>query len=126
MSLLNEYMQMEQQLKELQSNLDKLQNDKRLQSELEFKDKLEALMKEFDKSAADVIALIAPRPATPAAKAAASSATGTRRKRKLKIYKNPNTGEVVETRGGNQKTLKAWKDEFGSDTVESWLVRVEE
>ncbi|MEQ5802292.1 histone-like nucleoid-structuring protein, MvaT/MvaU family [Halomonas sp. H10-9-1] len=126
MSLLNEYMQMEQQLKELQSNLDKLQNDKRLQSELEFKDKLEALMKEFDKSAADVIALIAPRSATPATKAAASSATGTRRKRKLKIYKNPNTGEVVETRGGNQKTLKAWKDEFGSDTVESWLVRVEE
>ncbi|MDY7117329.1 histone-like nucleoid-structuring protein, MvaT/MvaU family [Halomonas sp. SSL-5] len=126
MSLLNEYMQMEQQLKELQSNLDKLQNDKRLQSELEFKDKLEALMKEFDKSAADVIALLDPKPATSSPKAPASAATGTRRKRKLKIYKNPNTGEVVETRGGNQKTLKAWKDEFGSDTVESWLVRVEE
>lgn len=126
MSLLNEYMQMEQQLKELQSNLDKLQNDKRLQSELEFKDKLEALMKEFDKSAADVIALLDPKPVGSSPKAAAPSATGTRRKRKLKIYKNPNTGEVVETRGGNQKTLKAWKDEFGSDTVESWLVRVEE
>lgn len=126
MSLLNEYMQMEQQLKELQSNLDKLQNDKRLQSELEFKDKLETLMKEYDKSAADVIALLDPKPATASPKSASSSATGTRRKRKLKIYKNPNTGEVVETRGGNQKTLKAWKDEFGSDTVESWLVRVEE
>ncbi len=126
MSLLNDYMQMEQQLKELQSNLDKLQNDKRLQSELEFKDKLETLMKEYDKSAADVIALLDPKPAASVPKAAASSATGTRRKRKLKIYKNPNTGEVVETRGGNQKTLKAWKDEFGSDTVESWLVRVEE
>ncbi len=126
MSLLNDYMQMEQQLKELQSNLDKLQNDKRLQSELEFKDKLETLMKEYDKSAADVIALLDPKPATASPKAASSSVTGTRRKRKLKIYKNPNTGEVVETRGGNQKTLKAWKDEFGSDTVESWLVRVEE
>ncbi|MGM0913563.1 MAG: histone-like nucleoid-structuring protein, MvaT/MvaU family [Pseudomonadota bacterium] len=126
MSLLNDYMQMEQQLKELQSNLDKLQNDKRLQSELEFKDKLETLMKEYDKSAADVIALLDPKPAAASPKAASSSATGTRRKRKLKIYKNPNTGEVVETRGGNQKTLKAWKDEFGSDTVESWLVRVEE
>ncbi|WP_425283473.1 hypothetical protein [Halomonas daqiaonensis] len=30
-----------------------------------------------------------------------------RAKRKLKIYKHPNTGEVVETRGGNQKTLKS-------------------
>lgn len=128
MSLLSEYMQMEQQLKQLQANLDKLQNDKRLQAELEFKDKLEALMREFDKSAADVIALLDPKPASSAK--AASSASGAaadgRRKRKLKIYKNPNTGEVVETRGGNQKTLKAWKDEFGVDTVESWLVRVEE
>ncbi|MBE0487949.1 MAG: DNA binding protein [Halomonas sp.] len=125
MSLLNEYMQMEQQLKQLQSNMEKLQNDKRLQSELEFKDRLESLMKEFGKSAADVIALLDPKPAAAAPKAASAPA-GARRKRKLKIYKNPNTGEVVETRGGNQKTLKAWKDEHGGDTVESWLVRVEE
>ncbi len=125
MSLINEYMQMEQQLKELQSNMEKLQNDKRLQAELEFKERLESLMKEFDKSAADVIALLDPKPATASPKAAAAPAGG-RRKRKLKIYKNPNTGEVVETRGGNHKTLKAWKDEYSSDTVESWLVRVEE
>ncbi|WP_302138597.1 histone-like nucleoid-structuring protein, MvaT/MvaU family [Halomonas alkalicola] len=125
MSLINEYMQMEQQLKQLQANMEKLQNDKRLQSELEFKDRLESLMREFDKSAADVIALLNPKPAAAAPKAASAPA-GARRKRKLKIYKNPNTGEVVETRGGNHKTLKAWKDEHGSDTVESWLVRVEE
>uniref|UniRef100_UPI0025C4919D histone-like nucleoid-structuring protein, MvaT/MvaU family n=1 Tax=Halomonas sp. TaxID=1486246 RepID=UPI0025C4919D len=93
--------------------------------ELEFKDRLESLMKEFDKSAADVIAMLDPKPAGSAPKAASAPA-GARRKRKLKIYKNPNTGEVVETRGGNHKTLKAWKDEYSSDTVESWLVRVEE
>lgn len=124
MSLLSEYMQMEQQLKKLQENMEKLQNDKRLKAELEFKEKLEALMREFDKSAADVITLLDPKPV--AAAAPKSAAAGGRRKRKLKIYKNPTTGEVVETRGGNQKTLKAWKDEFGNDTVESWLVRVEE
>ncbi len=125
MSLINEYMQMEQQLKQLQANMEKLQNDKRLQSELEFKERLESLMREFDKSAADVIELLNPKPAAAAPKAASAPA-GARRKRKLKIYKNPTTGEVVETRGGNHKTLKAWKDEHGSDTVESWLVRVEE
>ncbi len=126
-SLLSNYMQMEQQLKQLQSELDKLQNDDRLKAELEFKEKLEALMREFDKSAADVIALLDPKPAAATRSSAAAPApAGTRRKRKLKIYKNPNTGEVVETRGGNQKTLKAWKDEHGSETVESWLVRVEE
>ncbi|PMR70447.1 histone-like nucleoid-structuring protein, MvaT/MvaU family [Halomonas heilongjiangensis] len=124
MSLLSEYMQMEQQLKQLQDNMEKLQNDKRLKAELEFKEKLEALMREFDKSAADVISLLDPKSAKTAAPKAAVA--GGRRKRKLKIYKNPKTGEVVETRGGNQKTLKAWKDEHGNDTVESWLVRVEE
>ena len=123
MSILNTYMQKEQQLKQLQEELNKLKNDDRLKAELEFKDKLEALMREFDKSAADVIKLLDPKPAT--ANAASTTSTG-RAKRKLKIYKNPNTGEVVETRGGNQKTLKAWKEEYGAETVEGWLVRTED
>ena len=123
MSILNTYIQKEQQLKQLQEELDKLKNDDRLKAELEFKDKLEALMREFDKSAADVIKLLDPKPAT--AKATSTTTTG-RAKRKLKIYKNPNTGEVVETRGGNQKTLKAWKEEYGAEAVEGWLVRTED
>ncbi len=89
MSILNTYMQKEQQLKQLQEELDRLKNDDRLKAELEFKDKLEALMREFDKSAADVIKLLDPKPA--AAKAASTTSTG-RAKRKLKIYKNPNRG----------------------------------
>lgn len=120
-SLLTTYAQQEQQLKELAEKLEKLKGDPRLQAEIEFKDKLEALMKEFDKSATDVLSLLNPQPA--ASSAAASS--GIRRKRKLKIYKNPNTGDVVETRGGNQKTLKAWKQAHGDETVEAWLVRTE-
>ncbi|MDI5934684.1 histone-like nucleoid-structuring protein, MvaT/MvaU family [Halomonas kalidii] len=122
MSILTTYMQKEQQLKQLQEELDRLKNDDRLKTELQFKENLEALMREFDKSAADVIKLLDPQQAV--AQASSTTSTG-RAKRKLKIYKNPNTGEVVETRGGNQKTLKAWKEEYGADTVESWLVRTE-
>ncbi|MBN0809937.1 DNA binding protein, partial [Pseudomonas aeruginosa] len=44
-----------------------------------------------------------------------------RRERALKRYKNPNNGEVVETKGGNHKVLKAWKEQYGAETVESWL-----
>lgn len=124
MSILNTYMQKEQQLKQLQEELDRLKNDDRLKAELEFKDKLEALMREFDKSAADVIKLLDPTPT--ADKTSSSTKSSGRAKRKLKIYKNPNTGEVVETRGGNQKTLKQWKDEHGAKTVEGWLVRTED
>ncbi len=128
MSLLNEYIQKEQLLKQLQEELDKMEGDQRLKSELEFKEKLEALMAEFDKSASDVINLLDPKQSGTGSASAytTSSSTSGRRRRKLKIYKNPNTGEVVETRGGNQKTLKSWKDDYGNDTVESWLVRIEE
>ncbi len=124
MTVLTTYLQKEQQLIQLQDELEKLQNDGSLKAELEFKDKLEALMREYSKSAADVINLLNPQQAAAAKSSSSSTSTG-RAKRKLKIYKNPNTGEVVETRGGNQKTLKAWKDEHGAETVEEWLVRTE-
>ncbi|MDZ7852291.1 MAG: histone-like nucleoid-structuring protein, MvaT/MvaU family [Halomonas sp.] len=124
MSFLNTYLQKEEQLKQLQEELKKMENDERLKSELDFKNHLETLMREFDKSAADVIKLLDPTQST--SKGSSGSTGSGRAKRKLKIYKNPNTGEVVETRGGNQKTLKAWKDEYGSETVEGWLVRTED
>lgn len=44
-----------------------------------------------------------------------------RKARVVKVYKNPHSGEIVETKGGNQRTLKAWKNEYGADEVESWL-----
>ncbi|HBS16704.1 histone-like nucleoid-structuring protein, MvaT/MvaU family [Vreelandella lionensis] len=124
MSLLNDYIQKEQQLKQLQEELQRLEGDQRLKSELEFKAKLEALMNEFGKRPADVIALLDPTTDQRSAKAA--PAASTRRKRRLKIYKNPHTGEVIETRGGNHKGLRSWKDEHGDEAVESWLVRMED
>lgn len=124
MSLLNEYILKEQQLKQLQEDLDRLGNDQRLKNELAFKEQLEALMEEFEKSAADVIALLDPNADQRSSKPLKS--TDGRRKRRLKIYKNPNTGEVIETRGGNHKGLRAWKDQYGDETVESWLERMED
>jgi hypothetical protein len=41
----------------------------------------------------------------------------------VKVYKNPHTGEVVETKGGNHKTLKEWKAQHGTAIVESWLTK---
>jgi hypothetical protein len=29
-------------------------------------------------------------------------------------------GEVIETKGGNHKTLKEWKAKWGGDVVEGW------
>src|SRR5690554_6263374 len=47
-------------------------------------------------------------------------ALGTGAKRPLKTYKNPHTGEVVKTRGGNHKTLNEWRDKYGKEAVKSW------
>lgn len=126
MSLLSDYVKKEQLLKQLEEELKRMEGDQRLKSELEFKEKLEALMAEYGKTTRDVIELLNPKSDNAQAATAQTGSTGSRRKRKLKIYKNPNTGEVVETRGGNHKTLKAWKDEHGSDAVESWVVRTED
>ncbi len=120
MSILTTYLQKEQQLKQLQEELKQLESNEGFKADLEFKSQLEDLMKQYEKSAADVLSLLNPTPG-----AATSKDGGGQRKRKLRIYKNPTTGEVVEARSGNQKTLKAWKAEFGEEAVESWLVRVE-
>ncbi|MEC9483871.1 MAG: histone-like nucleoid-structuring protein, MvaT/MvaU family [Halomonas sp.] len=121
---LQQYVEKERLLKKISEELKQLEEDQGFQRELEFKNKLEELMSEFNKGANDVIDLLQPGKQTETK--VSQPASGGRRKRRLKIYKNPNTGEVVETRGGNQKTLKAWKEEHGDETVESWLVRIED
>ena len=122
MSLINEYRATEEAIKELQERLKNLSQDDKLQKELEFEGKLRALMGEYSKSLRDIVALL-DQDARQSKAPRASKATGTgttKRARKGKQYKNPNTGEVIETKGGNHKTLKEWKAKWGSDVVEGW------
>lgn len=119
MSQLTNFLQMQQEAERLQEEMKRLQESDALKRELEFKELLEASMKEYDMSAADVLNMLDPQRLEQPKQ---ESQGRERRKRKLKIYKNPHTGETVETRGGNQKTLKAWKEEYGTEEVEGWLV----
>lgn len=115
-SMLAQFIEKEQQLKQLQEQMEKLKNNPALQLELEFKERLIDLMNEYNKSNKQVINLLASKEETLPQKQTV------RKKRKIKIYRNPETGDVVETRGGNHKTLKIWKEKYGADTVESWIV----
>lgn len=119
MSLINEYRATEEAIKELQERLKSLEQDDKLKKELEFEEKLRGLMGSYGKSLRDIIALLDPDAKLGKSPRAAKS-TGTKRARKVKQYKNPHTGEVIETKGGNHKTLKEWKAKWGADTVESW------
>ena len=118
MSLLNDYRATEEAIKELQSRLAQLSNDDRLKTELEFEEKLRKLMGEYQKSLRDVINLLDPQRGKSGLQ---ESATKIRRARVVKVYQNPHTGELIETKGGNHRGLKAWKEQYGAATVDSWL-----
>ncbi|MSU96757.1 histone-like nucleoid-structuring protein, MvaT/MvaU family [Pseudomonas mandelii] len=121
MSRLAEFRKLEQQLASQLAELEAMKSDTGLKKEIEFETKLRALLGEYGYSLKNVINLLDPKSGRRAP--AAESKTGTRKPRQLKVYKNPESGEVVETKGGNHKTLKEWKAKYGSATVESWLTK---
>ena len=118
MSRLAEFRAAERALQEQLAQLESLKNDAGLKKEIEFEQKLQALMSSYDKSLRDVIAILDPNPsAAPAAPAGPKR----RRARVVKVYQNPHTGELIETKGGNHRGLKSWKEQYGAETVDSWL-----
>lgn len=115
MSLINEYRSTEAAIQDLQDRLEKMKSDTRLQKEIEFEQKLRALMGEYGNSLRDIQLILDPAGAKPGVD------RKERKERTSKVYKNPNTNEEIRTKGGNHKTLKAWKAEFGAEVVEGWL-----
>lgn len=124
MSQLAKYRALEQQLAQQLAELESLKNDDSLKKELEFETKLRSLLGEYGFSLRDVINLLDPSSAARRENVAPLKAERTtRRPRSVKVYKNPHTGEVIETKGGNHRGLKEWKAEHGAETVESWLAQ---
>lgn len=120
MSRLAEYRALELKLASDLARLESMKGDEKLKTEMQFEEKLTALMSKYGKSLRDVIDMLDPdayssRPA--------AAEKGVRKAREVKIYEHPDTKERVETKGGNQKTLKAWKAEFGDEMVESWRIQ---
>lgn len=121
-SVLNDYIKKEQLLKQLQEELKTLENNSELKKELEFKKRLQALMAEYGKLTRDVCELLDSSYRGNTAKNKKTSSMDGRKKRPLKVYKNPHSGEVVETRGGNHKVIQEWKAKYGNEEVVSWVV----
>ncbi|PWB31012.1 transcriptional regulator [Pseudomonas sp. SDI] len=119
MSRLAEFRAAEKALQEQLAQLETLKKDAGLKREIEFEQKLVSLMKSYDKDLRDIIDILDPRAATKPL----AHTPRTRRARVVKVYENPHTGELIETKGGNHRGLKAWKQQYGATTVESWLRR---
>ncbi|WP_030128978.1 histone-like nucleoid-structuring protein, MvaT/MvaU family [Pseudomonas sp. QTF5] len=119
MSRLAEFRKLEQQLAEQLAELESMKSDSGLQREIDFESKLRALLGEYGFSLQNVINLLDPQ-ADRRSPGTAVAPKAVRKAREVKIYKNPNSGELIETKGGNHRQLKEWKTEFGADVVESW------
>ncbi len=118
MSRLAEFRAAEKALQEQLAQLETLKNDAGLKKEIEFEQKLQALMGTYDKGLRDIVAILDPKGSS---SQPAPSGPKRRRARVVKVYHNPHTGELIETKGGNHRGLKSWKQEYGADTVDSWL-----
>ncbi|MBK5513747.1 histone-like nucleoid-structuring protein, MvaT/MvaU family [Pseudomonas sp. TH15] len=121
MSKLAEYRQLEKHLAEQLQALEALKGDAALKKEIEFETKLRELLDHYSFSLKHIISVLDPEGSS--RRQSLLQTAGSRKPRELKTYKNPHTGEMVQTKGGNHKTLKEWKTKHGADEVESWLAK---
>lgn len=116
MSILATYREKEEMLRKLTEEMSKMEENPELKKELSFKEEVQAILNKHQRSVSDLAVIFGLNQTV-----VTKSGRGNRRTRKLKVYVNPHTNEVIETRGGNHKELKEWKAEHGSDLVESWV-----
>jgi hypothetical protein len=120
MSRLIEFRRAEEALRRQLQQLETMKADSALQRDLEFDARLRELLAEYKMSLHDAVAILDPeRVRTPLA---SPSLRKIRKARETKIYRHPDTGEQIETKGANHKVLKTWKAEHGAEVVEGWLV----
>lgn len=121
MSLIAEYRTLEQELARRLAELKSFKEDPSFQKEIDFETRLMSLLAEYGYSLRDVVAILNPDGRSNQEVPSMTLGKPPRRVRKLKAYRNPLTGEVVQSKGGNNKVLGEWKARFGSIEVESWV-----
>lgn len=109
MSRLAEFRALEQKLAAQLAELEALKGSTELQKEIEFETKLRDLLNRYGFSLGNVIAILDPQSGRrPATSGASAIEKAPRRARQVKQYKNPHSGEVIETKGGNQGFGEQW------------------
>ncbi|MDC3123541.1 H-NS histone family protein [Gammaproteobacteria bacterium] len=112
---------LERQLAQIERELKSIERSAAFKREKAINRALTNLMKKHGCSKNDLISILQGTSATPVERVRAANSKA-RKPRKLKIFKNPNTGETVETRGGNHRVLKAWKSKYELTNIDEWLV----
>ena len=108
MSKLNALRQKQQALEVLKAELAALEESKEVQEDLAFLKDAQALLEKYGKTPLEFaeafeLEVNAPR---------------VRAERKVRTFKNPKTGETLEAKSTNNKTLRAWAVEAGVDVAD--------
>lgn len=108
---IKDVLKMQAELEQLETQLNNLsKSSDSVKKALAFRSELNELLEKHNFKYDDLIEMLQIK----------TSKTERKRTRKYFIYRNPHTGEVVKTKGGNQKTLKEWREKYGADKVDSW------
>lgn len=96
------------------------ENDAELDNQA-FVESLRELMGEYDKTLEDIIEILE-TDADWIANGDQAKGAKYQKIRARKVYRNPHTGETVRTNNRDHKTLLLWKDVYGEEVVESWIL----
>ena len=113
---LQEYRDIEQSLRMLEGRLARMKNSEELKREMEFEAKLKALLDDYGLGLTDMIRMF------DVGSVGRGSGRQRRRSRAVSFYKNPHTGETVETASPSHLVLKAWRKQYGPEAVRKWKV----
>lgn len=120
---LADFRKLQNALEQQQKIFNEMQGDPQIQDAIKFTKDLHAFLKKHDKSIADAILALNPLASALQVDSflCAGTATTTRYYKPLKRYVNPHSGEVVESKGGSNKTLMKWKRQWGRSVVATWV-----
>lgn len=124
--LIEEFHQKQAMLRKLQEDLERMESNPELEAEVLFREELQELLGRYNKTSEDALMTLSPFRGGEQVVRPGLEPGRKRKKRILKVYKHPETGEIIKTRGGNHKLLKEWKAEHGGQEVEDWLVETQE
>ena len=116
MSIINKYRDKERLLRQLQQELQAMEEKQELKQELAFKDAVDEVLKQFGKTEFDLLDLFGGSDRQP------EDSGKSRRKRTPSVYRNPETGEEILVRGGRQKNYQDWIQTYGKEAVQAWKV----
>lgn len=120
-------LQMRAELQRIQRKIEMLENDSEVQKDIELRNEIEQILNKAGKTP-DFLLVIFSDYMEHLAPVVNSKLKAVARKvhtRPLITYKNPNTGDVIQTRGANHGMLKAWKKKYGSEVVNEWVESVD-